>query len=275
MTKLLRSHFYRLFHSGILLVALLVILAVDLFFSSRCPVTTTNMYELPRLTTMGQFMSYAENSTMSVSTAKAFFKKRGQLEESDATDLIGVFQDVHPYQFRWVLSSRQGLLLIPLIFAVVFLALDFDRRSFNNALYIGHSRSSVFFAKLIFIFVVGFLINLIGICALTGIFAGTVYSRLPAGYVWSRLALHALSDLALMAPPLMAVLLLRKTVISGALIVVYDLILRFTHLLPMTEQDLDIWAQGADMTPTLLWSLGFLLVSIAVSYVVFRKVKLS
>ena len=87
MTKLLRSHFYRLFHSGILLVALLVILAVDLFFSSRCPVTTTNMYELPRLTTMGQFMSYAENSTMSVSTAKAFFKKRGQLEESDATSI--------------------------------------------------------------------------------------------------------------------------------------------------------------------------------------------
>ncbi len=274
MTKLLRSHFYRFFHSGMLLAALLVILAVDLFFSSRCPVTTTNMYELPRLTTMGQFMSYAENSTMSVSTAKAFFKKRGQLEESDATDLIGVFQDVHPYQFRWVLSSRQGLLLIPLIFAAVFLALDFDRRSFNNALYTGQSRSRVFFAKLIFIFVVGFLINLIGICALTGIFAGTVYTRLPALYVWSRLALHALSDLALMAPPLMAVCLLRKTVFAAAVIVVYDLILRFTTLLPMTAQDMDVWAQGGNTTPTLLWSLGFLLVSAAVSYVVFRKVKL-
>ncbi|MBR3554612.1 MAG: hypothetical protein IKN89_01745 [Oscillospiraceae bacterium] len=274
MTKLLRSHFYRFFHSGMLLVALLVILAIDLFFSSRCPVTTANMYELPRLTTMGQFMSYAENSTMSVSTAKAFFKKRGQLEESDATDLIGVFRDVHPYQFRWVLSSRQGLLLIPLIFAVVFLALDFDRRSFNNALYTGHSRSSVFFAKLIFIFAVGFLINLIGICALTGIFAGTVYTRLPALYVWSRLALHALSDLALMAPPLLAVCLLRKTVFAVAFTVVYDLILRFTTLLPMTAQDLDIWAQGRNMTPTLLWSLGILLVCTAVSYVVFRKVKL-
>ena len=275
MTKLLRSHFYRFFHSGMLLAALLVILAVDLFFSSRCPVTTTNMYELPRLTTMGQFMSYAESSTMSVSTAKSFFKKRGQLEESEATDLIGVFQDVHPYQFRWVLSSRQGLLLIPLIFAVVFLALDFDRRSFNNALYAGHSRSKVFFAKLIFIFVVGFLINLIGICALTGIFAGTVYTRLPAGYVWSRLALHALSDLALMAPPLLAVCLLRKTVLAVAFTVVYDLVLRFTTLLPMTAQDLDVWAQGGNMGPTLLWSLGFLLVSIAVSYVVFRKVRLS
>ena len=274
MTKLLRSHFYRLFRSGILLAALLAILVIDLFLSSRCPVTTANMYELPRLCTMSQFTSYAENSTMSVSTAKAFFKKRGQLEESDATDLIGVFQDVHPYQFRWVLSSRQGLLLIPLLFAIVFLALDLDRRSCHNALYIGHSRNRVFFAGLLYLFIVGFLTNLIGICALTGIFAGTVYTRLPAVYVWSRLALHALSDLALMAPPLTAVLLLRKTVISGALIVVYDLILRFTHLLPMTEQDLDIWAQGADMTPTLLWSLGILAVCAAVSFVVFRKVRL-
>ena len=274
MTKLLRSHFYRLFRSGILLVTLLAILVIDLFLSSRCPVTTTNMYELPRLCTMSQFTSYAENSTMSVSTAKAFFKKRGQLEESDATDLIGVFQDVHPYQFRWVLSSRQGLLVIPLVFAVAFLALDFDRRSFNNALYTGFSRNQVFFGKLVFLFVTGFLISLIDICALTGIFASTVYTRLPAGYVWSRLALHALSDLALMAPPLMAVCLLRNTVIAGALTVVYDLLALFTRILPMTGQTPEDWAQGVSMTSTLLWSLGILAVTAAVSFVFFRKAKL-
>ncbi len=274
MSKLLRSHFYRLFHSGMLLVVLLVILVADLFVSSRCPVTTTNMYELPKLTTMGQFISYAENSNMSVSTAVSFFKKRGQLESSDAADLIGVFQDVHPYQFRWVLSSRQGLLLIPLIFAIVFLALDLDRRSFVNALYTGLSRSRVYFSKLIFLFVVGFFINLLGICALTGIFAGTVYTRLPASYVWSRLTLHALSDLALMAPPLLAVFLVRKTVVSAAVIVVYDLILRFTTLLPMTGQDLDLWGQGGDLTPTLLWTLGILIVCAAAGFVFSRKVKL-
>ncbi len=274
MTKLLRSHFYRLFHSGMLLVMLLVILVIDLYVSSRCPVTTTNMYELPRLCTMSAFTTYAESSTMSVSTAISFFKKRGQLESSDATDLIGVFQDVHPYQFRWVLSSRQGLLLIPLVFTVFFLALDYERRDFNNALYIGRSRTQVFFAKLILVFAVGFFISLIGICALTGIFAGTVYTRLPAGYVWSRLALHALSDLALMAPPLMVICLLRKVVISVAFTVVYDLILRFTNILPMTRQDLDIWAQGGNLTPTLLWSLGLILVCAAVSYVFFRKVRL-
>jgi ABC-type transport system involved in multi-copper enzyme maturation permease subunit len=274
MSRILRSEFYRMFRSSVFWIALAAILAADLFLSSRTPVTTSNMYELPRLCTMGQFTSYAENSTMSVSTAKAFFKKRGQLEESDATDLMGVFQDVHPYQFRWVLASRRGLLVIPLVFAVAFLALDFDRRSFNNALYAGHSRNGVFFGKLLFLFIMGFLINLIGICALTGIFASTVYTRLPAAYVWSRLGLHALSDLALMAPPLLAVCLLRKTVIAGALIVVYDLLARFTAVLPMTGQSLEAWDQGANMTPTLLWSLGILLVCAAVSYVFFRKVRL-
>ena len=274
MTRLFRSQIYRFFHSSMQLAALLVILVLDLFFSSRCPVTTANMYELPRLCTMSQFTSYAENSNMSVSTAISFFKKRGQLESSSAEDLIGVFQDVHPYQFRWVLSSRQALLFVPLIFAVVFLSLDFERRSFNNALYTGHSRSRVWFAKFIFLLIVGFFINLLGICALTGIYAGTVYTRLPAAYVWSRLLLHALSDLALMAPALMAVVLLRRAVLSAAVIVVYDLILRFTALIPMTAQDLEVWAQGADVTPMLLWSLGFLLVSAAVSYFFFRKVKL-
>lgn len=274
MSRILRSEFYRMFRSSIFWIALVAILAADLFLSSRTPVTTSNMYELPRLCTLAQFTSYAENSTMSVSTAKAFFKKRGQLEESDATDLVGVFQDVHPYQFRWVLASRRGLLVIPLVFAVAFLALDFDRRSFNNALYGGFSRNGVFFGKLIFLFVMGFLISLIGICALTGIFAPTVYTRLPAGYVWSRLGLHALSDLALMAPPLMAVCLLRKTVIAGGLIVAYDLLARFTTVLPMTGQSLEAWDQGADMTSTLVWSLGLLLVCAAVSYVFFRKAKL-
>jgi hypothetical protein len=42
----------------------------------------------------------------------------------------------------------------------------------------------------------------------------------------------------------------------------------------MTRQDLDIWAQGGNLTPTLLWSLGLILVCAAVSYVFFRKVRL-
>ena len=108
MSRILRSEFYRMLRSSIFWIALVAILAADLYLSSRTPVTTTNMYELPRLCTLGQFTSYAENSTMSVSTAKAFFKKRGQLEESDATDLVGVFQDVHPISSAGCLPAAGG-----------------------------------------------------------------------------------------------------------------------------------------------------------------------
>ena len=196
MTRLLRGGFYRLTHSAILLIALLVILVADVFLNSRCDVTSSNMRDLPMLCTMSEFSAYAESSNMSVTTAASFFRKRGQLESTDATDVIGVFQDIHPFQFRWVLAAKRGVLAIPIIFAIVFLALDFDRRSFNNALYTGFSRDQVYFAKLILLFVSGFLVSLAGICALTGIYAGTVFTRLPGGYVWSRLLAHALMDCA-------------------------------------------------------------------------------
>jgi hypothetical protein len=275
MSRLLRARFYRLTRSVLLLTALLVILAADLYLNSRTTVTTANMRSLPMLCTAQDFMSYADYSTMSVSTAKGFFRNRGQLEESDAEDLLGVFQDVHPFQFRWVLSARRAVLVIPLIFAMAFLAVDFDRRSFLNALFIGRKRGEIYLSGVLFLFLCAFLVSLVGICALTGIYAGTVYTRLPALYVWSRLALHALSDLALMAPALMAVCLLRKTVIAGALIVVYDLILRFTHLLPMTGQDLSLWEQGASVASPLAWSAGILLVCAALSWLSFRKARLA
>ncbi|MBR4692339.1 MAG: hypothetical protein IKP17_06225 [Oscillospiraceae bacterium] len=271
MTGLLRGGFYRLTHSAVLLIALLVILAADVFLNSRCDVTSSNMRELPMLCTMSEFSAYAESSNMSVTTATAFFRKRGQLESSDAADVIGVFQDIHPFQFRWVLAAKRGMLAIPIIFAIVFLALDFDRRSFNNALYTGFSRNQVYFAKLILLFVSGFLVSLAGICALTGIYAGTVFTRLPGGYVWSRLLAHALMDCALMAPPLLAVCLIRKTVISGGVIVAYDLLLRFTGLV---QTDMDLWGQGGNLLPVVLLSLLCILLCAAAGWIGFRKARL-
>ncbi len=275
MRSLFRAHFYRLSRSVLLLGALLVILACDLFLSTRVTVTTSNMRELPMLCTSGAFMSYADSTSMSVSMAKGFFRKRGQLEESGAEDLIGVFQDVHPFQFRWVLATRRGMLAIPLIFAMAFLAMDFERRSYLNALYTGRSRASVYCSKLIFLFLCAFGVSLLGICALTGIYAGTVYSRLPAAYVWSRLLLHALSDAALMAPPLLLVCALRKTLISGVIILAYGFLLRFTDLFPLSKMDMSVWAQGGNVLPTLLWSVGILLVCSAAGWLFFRKAKLN
>ena len=271
MTRLLRSKFYRLIRSSLWLVAIFVILVADIFLSTRCEVTGANMYQLPELCTMSQFTKYADNAKMDVRSAVKFFVQKGKLEDSQAEDIIGVFQDTHPWQFRWVLASQKNVLVFPLIFAMAFLAMDLERRSLNNLFYGGHSRKSIYFSGVIFLFIVGFLVSLAGICAITGIYAGTVYSRLPKAYVWSRLVIHALMDAAMMAPPLLLVLLVRKTVVSGAVILVYDLVLRFTGLLRV---DMSRWAQGESLLLPAVLSAACILCCAAVGWFAFRRTRL-
>ena len=274
MMRQLRSEFFRLGRSVFLIGTIIVLIVADIFLSSRCEVNGSNLYSLPDLCTMSEFTSFAENSNMSPESAIKFFQKRGQLEESSATDLIGVFQDIHPYQFRWVLESTKAVLVFPLAFALIFLARDFKSRSFYNALYAGVSRDKVFWSKALFLFIVFFITSLAGICALTGVYAGSVFSRLPAGYVWSRLLLHALADCALAAPILLAVCLLENFVLCGVIGLVWDLSLRFLQWLPITGTGLETWKQGGNVLPVLLWSVGLIAVSMVGSWLAFRRAKL-
>ena len=275
MMRQLRSEFFRMSRSVFLLLTVVVLLVADIFLSSRVQVNSTNLYDLPELCTMSQFSGYAENMNMSPLGAVKFFQKRGQLTESSAEDLVGVFQDIHPWQFRWVLSSTKSVLVFPLVFMLIFLARDFQSRSFYNALYVGTKRDSVYWAKAAYLFIVLFIMSLIGICALTGIYAGTVFSRLPAGYVWSRLLLHALMDCALAAPMLLVCCLVRKLVLSAVVALAWDLSLRFLEWLPITGTELEVWEQGGRIWPVLLWSVGLIAVSAVGGWLAFRKAKLN
>ena len=276
MNSILRAKLFRLSRSGVLLLALLVLLGCDVFFSSRSKITENNMYALPELCTMGEYLSYCEASTVSVTSAKNMFIKRGAFAESAAVDLIGVFQDVHPFQFRWVLAGNKGLLMLPIIFVLVFLARDFSGKGFYNSIYAGKRRSQLFFAQTIYYFAVCFVISLLGILCLTGIYAPTVFARLPAGYVISRLLLHALADCALMALPFLAGYLTRSSYLTGAISVVYCVLLRFTGLIwpAAVKGNIAMWEQGANVLPLLLSSIVFLAVSIGASWLLFRRADL-
>lgn len=276
MKNLLRAKLFRLSRSAVLLLALLVLLGCDVFLSSRSKITESNMYALPELCTMGEYLSYCESGTLSVNGAKSMFIKRGAFTESDAADLIGVFQDVHPFQFRWVLASNKGHLVLPIIFVMVFLAREFSGKGFYNSFYAGKRRSAVFFSQAIYYFAVSFFISLLGILCLTGIYAPTVFSRLPTGYVCGSLALHALADCALMALPFLVGYLTRSTVITGAVSVVYCLLLRYTGLIwPGTlKGNITVWEQGANVLPLLLVSVLLIAVCIAASWFLFRRADL-
>ena len=89
MMHQLRSEFFRLSRSAFLIGTMIVLIVADIFLSSRCEVNSSNLYSLPDLCTMSEFTSFAETSNMSPESAIKFFQKRGQLEESSATDLIG------------------------------------------------------------------------------------------------------------------------------------------------------------------------------------------
>lgn len=276
MNKLLRCEGYRFIRSGLMIVAVIAIIVADLFLNSRCQVNSTNLYSLPDLCTSAQFLNYADNSSMGVSSAVSFFVKRGELESSDAEDLLGVFQDIHPYQFRWILSQTQGMLLIPLIFAVMFLARDFDERVYMNALGVGHSRGGIFAAKAICLLIGGFLVSFAGMAGLTGIYANAVFAKISVGYGLSRMALHSLCDVALIAPALFFVCLFRKTVPAGILTIVYSVLIRFTEIIPLAHlmHNKDVWAPGGNVLPLVLWSVGTIAVCAVLSGLLFKKASL-
>ena len=188
-------------------------------------------------------------------------------------NIIDVFWACSPYYFRWILASNQGLLVIPLVFVIMFLARDFPNRVFNDSLYIGKRRRDVFWAKTLFYFLLAFLVSLVGILLLTVVYAGGAFRYLPAGYVWSRMAIHALMDACLMAVPFLLAFLLRNTVLTGFVTALYCVLIRYTNVIwpAAVKADKAIWAQGTfPLTPTLV-CLGLLVVCVGVSRVLFEK----
>ena len=227
MKTVFRGELFRLSRSAVLLLAIAVLLVCDLFISSRSKVTESNLYDLAELPGAGTFVNFFQDSKTSPDGAAARMRlprvknqpETAVLQDEPGTkyeNLIEVYWACSPYYFRWVLASNQGLMVIPLIFAVMFLARDFPNRVFNDSLYIGKRRREVFWGKTLFYFLLAFLVSLAGILLLTLVYASAAFRILPGGYVWSRILLHAFVDTCLMAVPFLLAFLLRNTVLSRA-----------------------------------------------------------
>lgn len=284
MKSVFRGELFHLSRSAVLLLAVVVLLVCDLFISSRSQVTEANMYDLAELPGSGTFVNFFQDRNSGPAGAAVYMrtpKVKGHPETAVLQDdpktqyenIIDVFWACSPYYFRWILASNQGLLVIPLVFVIMFLARDFPNRVFNDSLYIGKRRRDVFWAKTLFYFLLAFLVSLVGILLLTVVYAGGAFRYLPAGYVWSRMAIHALMDACLMAVPFLLAFLLRNTVLTGFVTALYCVLIRYTNVIwpAAVKADKAIWAQGTfPLTPTLV-CLGLLVVCVGVSRVLFEK----
>ena len=284
MKTVFRGELFHLSRSAVLLLAIAVLLVCDLFISSRSKVTEANLYELAELPGAGAFVNYFQDRQSTPEGAASYMrlprdKKNPEtvvLQDEPGTkyeNLIEVYWACSPYYFRWILASNQGLMVIPLIFAVMFLARDFPHRVFNDSLYVGKRRREVFWGKTLFYFLLAFLISLAGILLLTLVYASAVFRMLPGGYVWSRLLLHALVDTCLMAVPFLLAFLTRNPVITGVLSALYGVLIRYTNLIypAALKADKAAWAQGTFPGTMLLVSLIVLVVCVAVSRLLFEK----
>ena len=261
MKTVIRGELFRLSRSAVLLLAIAVLLVCDLFISSRSKVTESNLYDLAELPGAGTFVNFFQDNKTSPDGAAARMRlprvknqpETAVLQDEPGTkyeNLIEVYWACSPYYFRWVLASNQGLMVIPLIFAVMFLARDFPNRVLNDSLYIGKRRREVFWGKTLFYFLLAFLVSLAGILLLTLVYASAVFRILPGGYVWSRILL-----------------------ITGVLSALYGVLIRYTGLIypAALKADMAAWEQGSfPMTMTLI-CLGVLVVCVAVSRLLFEK----
>ena len=284
MKSVFRGELFHLSRSAVLLLAVAVLLVCDLFISSRSKVTESNLYDLAELPSAGTFVNFFQDNKTSPDGAAARMRlprvknqpETAVLHDEPGTkyeNLIEVYWACSPYYFRWVLASNQGLMVIPLIFAVMFLARDFPNRVFNDSLYVGKRRREVFWGKALFYFLLAFVISLAGILLLTLVYASAALRILPGGYVWSRLLLHAFVDTCLMAVPFLLAFLTRNPVITGVLSALYGVLIRYTNLIypAALKADMAAWEQGSfPMTMTLV-SLAVLVVCVAASRLLFEK----
>ncbi len=285
MKSIFRGELFHLSRSAILLLAVAVLLVCDLFISSRSKVTEANLYDLAELPGAGTFVNFFQDSKTTPEGAAARMRLprvKNQpetivLRDDPATakyeNLIEVYWACSPYYFRWILASNQGLMVIPLIFAVMFLARDFPNRVFNDSLYIGKRRREIFWGKTLFYFLLAFLISLAGILLLTLVYASAVFRTLPGGYVWSRILLHAFVDTCLMAVPFLLAFLTRNPVITGVLSALYGVLIRYTNVIypAALKADLEAWNPGYFPLAMTLICLAILVVCIAVSRILFEK----
>ena len=271
-----RSEFYKLSRSLIILIMMFVLIILNVFISSR---NSDNRFTMQLHTASTFTFAYSEFKLESV-------KKIIELPDSQATDLGELFLDTHPRQFQIVLSRNLGMMLIMMIFASYFIGMEFKSRSFNNALYVGRSRSIVFFAKVLSYYFAVALMGLVSILLLTQFYASAVFTNLPSSYVLRCIFTRVLLDMGIMSLPMLFAFLAKGPAISGILSLIYSGTMLavgptregfFSFDPNIIKQLPALWTQEAASAligKSVLVPLGFIVVCVLLGWLHFYKMEL-
>ncbi|MDR0937446.1 MAG: hypothetical protein LBM98_12290 [Oscillospiraceae bacterium] len=125
--------------------------------------------------------------------------------------------EIEAPQFKHLGKPALGFFAMAMFLAPYYIGMDFKARVFNNALYAGRTRASVFTARVGVYFALCAVMSVVVSFALVLAYSASMLGKLPAIELLSYFAKRLLTDLAIMSIPLALVCAFR-TVVYPALI---------------------------------------------------------
>lgn len=260
MIKALRREFYKLFHSPLILIAMAAVLALNVYISSRVDVMGA-----------GEFLQTYEDFQLET------VKRMVGLPDSAATDLYELYLDTQPRQFCLLMIDRLAMILVCAVLPAVMICGDFRRRSFNNGIYTGVSRTSLYFSKILVFYISAAVVLFASGLLLTQFFADSVFSRLPASYVWGRLLLHLLLDLGIISVPMLLAFLVRRPFPAALCGLAWTTATYFAKLSFESngvKASQALWVQGPVPASAVIIPVCAVVVSVLVGWLCFIEAKL-
>ena len=268
-----KTELYKISRSIIVLIIMVALIMLNIFIASR------STDEEP-IYSSGGFVTYFEDFQLDT------VKKYVNLENSKAETLSDLFWETHPIQFKYVLHRNLGMLFITMIFASYYIGMEFKSRSFNNSIYIGKSRNTVFLSKALVYYLAAALVSFLSVIVAIQFCASRVYELLPVYYVWRCILMYVLFDLGIMSVPLFFVFLFRNPALSGIASLLYSAIVNikgpaseglFSYEPNCLKMLPDIWNQAAPqelITKGIIVPIAFIAVFSALGLISFRKAQL-
>ncbi|MDR0819817.1 MAG: hypothetical protein LBN43_09650 [Oscillospiraceae bacterium] len=168
------------------------------------------------LFTKTDILNYYDGNNIDLRMAASNVAKYWELDrdwvESQATDMFELAETIHEVQFSRLLNVSLGFILFASFFAPYYIGMDFKTRLWNNMLYVGYRRASIYWSRIVAYFTITILVSLITTFALIFLFAGTIFTKVSAGFIWASIFRKALFDAAIMSVPLVWIYLFKAAV---------------------------------------------------------------
>ncbi|MDR2360125.1 MAG: hypothetical protein LBD85_02440 [Oscillospiraceae bacterium] len=218
---MLRSELLKLRKGGFLLLVLGFMTVVSVWASTR------EAGERYGLMTATQFISYYRAQQLSLNYAAMDTAYYWGLDIYEMVPRVSDFYDLametHEEQFNRLLNVNLGSILFSLAFAAHYIGMDFKSRQWNNALYIGHSRTLIFFARVIAYYGIALIFSLINSGVLIAMYSADIVSEIGAASVIAAVGKRLLVDWSLCSLPLLWVYLFKGAVLPAITSVISNL----------------------------------------------------